>query len=202
MDSVYSRQAEFHNPVAENPWQQESTTYFTTYLKRNVSLSYFYGRQYVEEYPGSFPHLSWALRNKCVLKVWNNFFVIVPWFPTIYHTNSVPAATYFSKTHEYVKVDGNSGVIGITNHAQEQLGEVVYVDLVEACPCNCFYHSTPLLTSFLVRFGDQERRHYRSCRVCQSCFRFVFTCIGTSKIVVLVSEQLILTEQPDHGNEH
>lgn len=33
--------------------------------------------------------------------------------------------------HEWVKVEGDIGTIGITNHAQEQLGDVVYVDLPE-----------------------------------------------------------------------
>ncbi|HBT39956.1 MAG: Glycine cleavage system H protein [Thermotoga sp. 50_1627] len=35
----------------------------------------------------------------------------------------------FTKTHEWVKVDGNLVVVGISNHAQEKLGDVVYVDL-------------------------------------------------------------------------
>merc|ERR1719460_3517231 len=39
--------------------------------------------------------------------------------------------TKFSKDHEGVKVEGDIGTIGITNHAQEQLGDVVYVDLPE-----------------------------------------------------------------------
>ena len=33
--------------------------------------------------------------------------------------------------HEWIKVEGGIGTIGITNHAQEQLGDVVYVDLPE-----------------------------------------------------------------------
>merc|ERR1719181_1886499 len=35
----------------------------------------------------------------------------------------------FAKTHEWIKVDGESGVLGISEFAQGQLGEVVYVDL-------------------------------------------------------------------------
>lgn len=38
---------------------------------------------------------------------------------------------YYSPTHEYIKVDGNTGLIGITDYAQAQLGNVVYVDLPE-----------------------------------------------------------------------
>lgn len=36
---------------------------------------------------------------------------------------------YYSKSHEYVKVEGEYAYIGITDYAQEQLGNVVYVDL-------------------------------------------------------------------------
>ena len=35
----------------------------------------------------------------------------------------------YSKDHEYIKVDGDVGVVGITEYAQEQLGDVVFVDL-------------------------------------------------------------------------
>lgn len=36
---------------------------------------------------------------------------------------------YYSESHEFVKVEGNIGYIGITDYAQEQLGNVVYVDM-------------------------------------------------------------------------
>lgn len=39
--------------------------------------------------------------------------------------------TYFSKTHEYVTVDGTTAVIGISDYAQKALGNVVYVDMPE-----------------------------------------------------------------------
>src|SRR5579872_5897943 len=35
----------------------------------------------------------------------------------------------YTKEHEWVRVDGDTGVVGITDHAQEQLGDIVYVDL-------------------------------------------------------------------------
>jgi glycine cleavage system H protein len=35
----------------------------------------------------------------------------------------------FSKDHEWVSVEGGIATIGITNHAQEQLGDVVFVEL-------------------------------------------------------------------------
>jgi glycine cleavage system H protein len=38
----------------------------------------------------------------------------------------------YSKEHEWVKADGDTARIGITDYAQEQLGDVVYVDLPEA----------------------------------------------------------------------
>ncbi len=36
---------------------------------------------------------------------------------------------YYSESHEYLKVEGNIGVIGITDYAQKALGNVVYVDM-------------------------------------------------------------------------
>ncbi len=37
----------------------------------------------------------------------------------------------YSEDHEWVEVDGESGVIGISDYAQEQLGDVVFVELPE-----------------------------------------------------------------------
>lgn len=42
------------------------------------------------------------------------------------------AETKYTNDHEYVRVEGEVGVIGITSYAQEQLGDVVYVELPEA----------------------------------------------------------------------
>ena len=36
---------------------------------------------------------------------------------------------YYSESHEYLKVEGNMGIIGITDYAQHALGNVVYVDM-------------------------------------------------------------------------
>lgn len=36
---------------------------------------------------------------------------------------------YFTKDHEWIEVDGDNGTVGVTNYAQEQLGDVVFVDL-------------------------------------------------------------------------
>jgi glycine cleavage system H protein len=38
---------------------------------------------------------------------------------------------HYSESHEWVRVDGEIGTIGITEHAQKQLGEIVYLELPE-----------------------------------------------------------------------
>jgi len=38
----------------------------------------------------------------------------------------------FTKDHEWIRVDGGVGTVGITDHAQSQLGDVVFVDVPEA----------------------------------------------------------------------
>jgi glycine cleavage system H protein len=40
-----------------------------------------------------------------------------------------PTDRKYTKEHEWVKLDGDLAVIGITNYAQEQLGDIVYVEL-------------------------------------------------------------------------
>jgi glycine cleavage system H protein len=42
-----------------------------------------------------------------------------------------PADLKYTKDHEWIRVDGDTGAIGITHFAQEQLGDVVYVELPE-----------------------------------------------------------------------
>ena len=39
---------------------------------------------------------------------------------------------YYSESHEYVRVEGDYGYVGITDYAQHALGNVVYVDMPEA----------------------------------------------------------------------
>ena len=39
--------------------------------------------------------------------------------------------TYYTKEHEYIKVDGDTGTVGITDYAQKQLGDIVFVELPE-----------------------------------------------------------------------
>src|SRR6476659_3730871 len=42
---------------------------------------------------------------------------------------NVPEDLHYSKDHEWVRVDGDVAIIGVTDHAQNQLGDVVYVEL-------------------------------------------------------------------------
>jgi glycine cleavage system H protein len=45
---------------------------------------------------------------------------------------NVPENLHYSKDHEWVRVEGDTAVVGITDHAQDQLGDVVYVELPKA----------------------------------------------------------------------
>lgn len=40
-----------------------------------------------------------------------------------------PKELKYSKEHEWVRVEGNTAIVGITNHAQNQLGDVVFVEI-------------------------------------------------------------------------
>ncbi len=42
---------------------------------------------------------------------------------------NVPEGLYYSKDHEWLRVEGETGTVGITDHAQHSLGDVVYVEL-------------------------------------------------------------------------
>jgi glycine cleavage system H protein len=44
----------------------------------------------------------------------------------------VPTELRYAKTHEWVRVDGDIATVGITDHAQSELGDVVYLELPEA----------------------------------------------------------------------
>ena len=43
--------------------------------------------------------------------------------------SAVPGDLKYTKEHEWIRVDGDTGAIGITDFAQQQLGDVVYVEL-------------------------------------------------------------------------
>lgn len=42
---------------------------------------------------------------------------------------NIPSELKYSKDHEWVKVEGNTATIGITDFAQSQLGDIVFVDI-------------------------------------------------------------------------
>ena len=44
---------------------------------------------------------------------------------------SYPAGFKYTKDHEWIEISGGRGKIGITDYAQQQLGDVVYIDLPE-----------------------------------------------------------------------
>ena len=39
---------------------------------------------------------------------------------------------YFTKEHEWIRVEGDTATVGISNHAQEQLGDIVFAETPEA----------------------------------------------------------------------
>ena len=45
---------------------------------------------------------------------------------------NVPEGLFYSKDHEWLRVEGETGTVGITDHAQNSLGDVVYVELPKA----------------------------------------------------------------------
>jgi glycine cleavage system H protein len=45
---------------------------------------------------------------------------------------NIPAELKYTKEHEWIRFDGAVGVIGITDYAQGELGDVVYVDITKS----------------------------------------------------------------------
>lgn len=44
-------------------------------------------------------------------------------------TMNIPEILYYTSDHEWIKVDGNIGIVGVTDFAQHQLGDIVFVDV-------------------------------------------------------------------------
>ncbi len=44
---------------------------------------------------------------------------------------TIPANLKYTKDHEWVRIDGDTAIFGITDHAQEALGDIVFVELPE-----------------------------------------------------------------------
>lgn len=42
---------------------------------------------------------------------------------------NIPTSLLFTKEHEWIKIDGSTGTIGITDYAQHALGDITFVDL-------------------------------------------------------------------------
>lgn len=42
---------------------------------------------------------------------------------------NIPADLKYTKDHEWIKIDGDTAIIGITDFAQSELGDIVYVDV-------------------------------------------------------------------------
>ena len=45
--------------------------------------------------------------------------------------SEIPEGLYYTKEHEWIKVDGEQVIIGITDHAQNALTDIVYIELPE-----------------------------------------------------------------------
>ena len=42
---------------------------------------------------------------------------------------NIPEEVRFSKDHEWIKIDGNTAYVGISDYAQSELGDIVYIDI-------------------------------------------------------------------------
>lgn len=42
---------------------------------------------------------------------------------------NIPENLYYTNDHEWIKVNGNTGTVGVTDFAQHQLGDIVFVDV-------------------------------------------------------------------------
>ncbi|MBN8544956.1 MAG: glycine cleavage system protein GcvH [Ignavibacteria bacterium] len=45
---------------------------------------------------------------------------------------NIPSDLKYTKEHEWIRIEGNTGYIGITDYAQGELGDVVFVDITKA----------------------------------------------------------------------
>jgi glycine cleavage system H protein len=42
---------------------------------------------------------------------------------------NIPENLYYTNDHEWIKLEGNTGIVGVTDFAQHQLGDIVFVDV-------------------------------------------------------------------------
>jgi glycine cleavage system H protein len=50
-------------------------------------------------------------------------------FLNLISTMTIPDKLHYTKDHEWVKIDGNTATIGITDFAQSELGDIVFIDI-------------------------------------------------------------------------
>ena len=60
--------------------------------------------------------------------------------------SEVPNGLYYTKEHEWLKVEGDEVTIGITDHAQNALTDIVYIELPE--PRNTKIYSSLLFNAY------------------------------------------------------
>ena len=58
-----------------------------------------------------------------------------------------PDDFFFAESHEWIKIEGDTGTVGITDFAQKQLGDVVYVELPETGAVFDFHQSFGVVES-------------------------------------------------------
>ena len=58
----------------------------------------------------------------------------MPFVPHRYHRKQGASrmSLYFTKEHEWIRVEGDVGTVGISDHAQEALGDIVFAEVPEA----------------------------------------------------------------------
>ncbi len=66
------------------------------------------------------------------LKIWQNRFIFVIKIITIhkyFFRMNIPSELKYTKDHEWIKIDGDIATVGITDFAQGELGDIVYVEV-------------------------------------------------------------------------
>ncbi len=55
---------------------------------------------------------------------------------------NIPENLYYTKDHEYLKIENGIGSIGITDYAQKELGDIIYVDITKEVGSNISQHDS------------------------------------------------------------
>ncbi len=91
---------------------------------------------------------------------------------------NIPEELKYTESHEWVKVEGHTATIGITDYAQDQLTDIVFVELPEV---------------------DQEVEHKGECAVIESCKIAAELYAPVSGKITAVNEEL--TDHPEYLNQ-